>query len=161
MSYGAMSYRAMKDNWSEADRVVMDSILDQLIPANPDRAIPGAGELGVADYLAQVALDNASLSSALKEILKRMSTLTGNVTTDDVRRLESDCPAEFELLVTETYKGYYSRPDMRAKVGVGAHPVHPNGYAVDPEPAELLRKLTTPVRTRGACYRDSLPSRKA
>ena len=70
-----------------------------------------------------------------------------------VSQLEADHPAEFLSLLTVTYKGYYSRPDMRELVGVGSHPVHPDGYQVAAESPGLIDELTAPVRHRGACYR--------
>ena len=53
-----------------------------------------------------------------------MRAVVGKVTPDLVRKLEAQSPAAFQMLLTETYKGYYSRPDIRVKFGVGAHPVH-------------------------------------
>ena len=37
--------------WSDTERATLTAILDILIPANPGRGIPGAGELGVAYVL--------------------------------------------------------------------------------------------------------------
>ncbi len=138
--------------WSEAELGVLSAILDQLIPANPDRGVPGAGELGVAAFLAVRASEDAVLRGAVASLLAQ-SPASG-ITTEHVRQLETDQPEAFVTLVVETYKGYYSRPDMRAKVGVGAHPVHPLGYAVATEPPEMMAELTAPVRARGSIFRD-------
>ena len=136
------------------ERRLLDSILNQLVPGSRERNIPGAGEIGVADYLASVAARRPEFDAALRRLLSRMSGLAGCIDTGAVRQLERAMPKEFAELLTETYKGYYSRPDMRAKVGVGAHPVHPSGYEVAQESAEFMDSLIEPVRARGPFYRD-------
>ncbi|MFA3918471.1 hypothetical protein [Ruegeria hyattellae] len=132
----------------------LDAILDVLIPANPGRNIPAAGELGVATFVTEAAAHAPFFKSALVALLSRAGELSDDVTPDTVQQLESELPEAFKLLLVETYKGYYSRPDMRAKVGVGAHPVHPAGYEVARETPELLNELTAPVRARGPVFRD-------
>ena len=71
-----------------------------------------------------------------------------------VRQLQDSKPSEFESLLTETYKSYYSRPDIREKLGLSAHAVHPTGYDVTKESAELLDALTDPVRPSGPIFFD-------
>ena len=66
-------------------------------------------------------------------------------------------PDAFGRILVETYKGYYGRPDMRAKMGVGSDPAHPGGHEVVPEIAEMIESLVAPVRERGPVWRD--PSR--
>ncbi len=132
----------------------LDAILDVLIPANRDRGIPAAGELGVAAFVTEAAARNPALNSALVALLSRVGELADGVTPHTVRQLETELPEAFRLLLVETYKGYYSRPDMRAKLGVGSHPVHPAGYEVASESPELLNELTAPVRARGPVFRD-------
>jgi hypothetical protein len=141
-------------DWTPSDRITLDAILDQLIPANPDRGIPSAGAVGVAAYLSGVAARNDDFAMQVRALLTRTAPLAGDIPPTVVRQLETDMPEAFRALLTEAYKGYYSRPDIRAKVGVGAHPVHPKGYAVAPEPPELLESLTAPVRARGPNFRD-------
>lgn len=136
------------------ERRLLDSLLDQLVPGSRERNIPGAGEIGVADYLAHVAARRSGFDAALRRLLARASGLPDGIDSDAIRQLEQTMPMEFAELLTETYKGYYSRPDMRAKVGVGAHPVHPSGYEVAQESAEFMDSLIAPVRARGPFYRD-------
>lgn len=141
-------------SWSQEERGLLDAILSELIPANPERGIPSAGEAGVADSLAQSAAQSPEREAAFRAVVSRAAGLAGGVSADGVREIEAALPEAFGILLAETYKGYYSRPDMRAHVGVGAHPVHPDGYEVEAESEELLAELTAPVRGRGACYRD-------
>jgi len=144
----------MDSNWTQTERALLDAILDQLIPANQTCGIQAAGELGVAVYLEAAAAQSASTKEALSTLLRQAAT-KGNVTTALVRELENDYPDAFQLLVIETYKGYYSRSDTRAMLGIAAHPIHPLGYDVAPESPALLDQLTAPVRERGVCYRDT------
>jgi hypothetical protein len=145
----------MAQDWTQSDRITLDAILDQLIPSNPERGIPSAGAVGVATYLSSVAARDEDFAMQVRALLTRTASLAGDIPPTAVRQLETDLPEAFRALLTETYKGYYSRPDMRAKVGVGEHPVHPRGYAVSAEPPELLESLTAPVRARGPNFRDS------
>ncbi len=140
---------------SRRERLLLDEIVDHLIPGNREKSIPGAGEAGVAGYLVQVATERSDFDIALRGLLTRAEGLDSGINPANIRRLEREMPEEFIEVLTETYKGYYSLPELRAKVGVGAHPVHPKGYEVARESAELLDSLTEPVRARGPIYRDS------
>ena len=140
--------------WSPEEKDVLTAILDQLIPPNPDRGIPGAGALGVAKFLATTATRDHQFRTQVAALLRQVQIPAEDVTTERVRQLENDQPTGFAALLTETYKGYYSRPDMRATLGVGAHPVHPLGYDVPAETPEELDELTAPVRARGPVFLD-------
>lgn len=148
--------------WSDVETARLDAILDELIPANPKRDIPAAGAAGVAHFLSDKAQADAGFHATVSSLLRLaadMADMADKVTTDLVRQLEAQAPDDFQMLLTETYKGYYSRPDMRVKFGVGAHPVHPQGYDVERESAEILAELTAPVVARGPVFRD-LPGDK-
>ena len=140
--------------WSDLEIACLDAILDELIPANPQRDIPAAGAAGVARFLSEKAQADAAFHDAVSSLLRLMQDMADKVTTDLVRQLEVQAPQNFQMLLVETYKGYYSRPDMRAKFGVGVHPVHPQGYDVERDTAEMLADLTAPVLARGPVFRD-------
>ena len=142
---------------SDEDRELLDVLLDRLVPPNPGRGVPGAGELGVAEPLIARASGDGDLGSALRALLERASLLERDLPPEAVRRLEAELPDAFGRILVETYKGYYGRPDMRAKMGAGAEPAHPGGHDVAPETAETIDALVAPVRARGPVWRD--PSR--
>lgn len=144
-------------SFSDEDRELLDVLLDRLVPPNPGRGVPGAGELGVAERLIARASEDGDLGSGLRALLERASRLARGLPPEAVRRLEAEMPDEFGRLLVETYKGYYGRPDMRAKMGAGAEPAHPGGHEVAPESAETIEALVAPVRLRGPVWRD--PSR--
>ncbi len=144
----------MSDQWTEQNRHLLDSILDQLIPANPEKGIPSAGAFGVGDFIASRAAEDNAISTALNELLSNAASIDGNVSVEMVKLLEAKYAKSFSLLVRLTYMGYYSRPEIRSLVGVGSWPVHPKGYEVPIESADLLEQLTAPVTNRGRAYRE-------
>lgn len=144
----------MTDYWNSKDRALLDAILDELIPANPERGIPSAGAFGVADFLGNKIAVDPDLAKAVEALLDRARRLADGVSPDAVRQLEVDMPEAFEALLRLTYMGYYSRPEVRLLVGVAPWAVHPKGYEVPDEPPEIMSELTAPVRARGRIYRE-------
>lgn len=137
------------------------AILDELIPPSADGRIPSAGTLGVADFIAGATLYASDPVGTVSKITDAVMTRAPNFLALDqstkvslLKAVEQDHPDTFNTLVQLTYMGYYSRPDVRPLFGVGAHPVHPNGYAVAPESTEVMDALTAPVRARGQAFRD-------
>ncbi|OSP55776.1 hypothetical protein [Pseudoruegeria sp. SK021] len=137
-------------------RAVLDLSLDLLIPANPARDIPSAGALGVADFVLRTAQAAPADAAHMAQILQALQALDGPPTPDALRAVEQAMPEAFQTLLRLTYMGYYSRPDMREKVGVASWPVHPKGYDVPRESSALMDALTAPVRARGRIYRDAV-----
>ena len=148
--------------WTEGERALLTLILDELIPPSADGRVPGAGALGVAGGLSTVAPRESDPYPAISAVLGDVAGRSGDFAALDraarvavLRAAEAALGAEFACLVRLAYMGYYSRPETRPLFGVGAHPVHPTGYAVAPESDETLQQLTAPVRARGPLYRDA------
>lgn len=146
--------------WREKEKELLRLVLDELIPPGDDGRVPGAGTLGVADFLARAdghADDAVACVRRVLECVMRRSENFGALERDArvalLKQVEKEAGAAFATLVRLTYMGYYSRPDTRPLFGVGAHPVHPDGYPVPREDDALLQELTAPVRARGAFYR--------
>ncbi|MCP4315468.1 MAG: gluconate 2-dehydrogenase subunit 3 family protein [Hyphomicrobiales bacterium] len=153
-----------REHWSEDERVLLVAILDQLIPANEEKKIPSAGDPGTALYLAGIAAGDDQIGTLFARGLKRaaeLSNTTGGafVSLNNseqiavIRQLEEAEPAFFEALLRHTYMAYYSRPDIRALLGLLAKPTQPDGYDVPSETPEFMAELTAPVRRRGQVYR--------
>lgn len=144
---------------NETNRAVLDAILDELIPPSEDGKIPGAGALGVADFLPTAQAYASDPAGSVQTILDAVSddfiALPRDEKVATLKRVEAAQGQDFETLVRLTYMGYYSRSDTRPYVGVGAHPIHPNGYPVDRESDAMMDELTAPVRARGKAYRDA------
>ena len=129
-------------------------ILNHLIPANAELGIAAGGGAGTVRYLLTEAIDkDPQLRGSIDLILGATSGKT--ITVELLQSVESDHPQAFQTLLTETYKGYYSQSPVRGALGLSPQPVHPAGYAVTAEPADLLAELTAPVKDRGRCYRDT------
>ncbi len=150
----------MNNQLIQQHRGLLDAILDQLIPANTEKNIPSAGSIGVADFIAARAIDDEEASTAIKELLSSVASVGGDVTPAMIQELEQRQAENFTVLLNLTYMGYYSRPDIRACIGLGSWPVHPKGYEVPAEPAEVIEGLTAPVTKRGRFYRDPADDQK-
>ena len=144
---------------NKTNRPILEAILDELIPPSEDGKIPGAGAVGVADFLpaahAYVLDPVASVQTILNAVSDDFLVMTREEKIADLQCVEAAHSIAFETLVRLTYMGYYSRPDIRPHFGVGAHPVHPNGYPVESESTALMDNLTASVRKRGKVYRDA------
>lgn len=144
---------------NETNRPILDAILDELIPPRKDGTIPGAGALGVAEFLptANAFAPNpaGSVQTILSAVSGNFAALPRDEKITDLQRVEAAHGQAFETLVRLTYMGYYSRPDIRPHFGVGAHPIHPKGYPVARESDAMMDELTAPVRARGKVYRDA------
>ena len=140
--------------WSEKEKKILSEILDELIPANPDKKIPSAGQLGVVSFIFEVASKTPKLQDDIKLVLEFVISKADKVSPYLVREMERLHPRAFGSLLTETYKGYYSRSYIRKKLALSEKPVHPFGYEVKSESNEYLKELTENVRARGTVYRD-------
>ena len=150
--------------WNEAERRLLNGLLDVIVPASADGRVPAAGRLGVAAFLADKAADDPALAASICRILTHASRLAaaqgaafeeleaaGRMAI--VAALQRAEPDAFMALLRHTYMGYYSRPDVRPYFGLSDRPTQPEGYAVPDDDPEELADMVAPVRTRGRCYR--------
>lgn len=151
----------MIEHSDNIDQDLLSQILDLLIPANPARGIPGAGTIAVADFVIKAAALCPDGSAHLVAFLHTVKAAPRPLGESLLSGLEQTQAADFQWLLRQTYMGYYSRPDVRASVGVAPWPVHPKGYDVVAEPQEMLDALTGPVRARGPIYRNPKSDIKA
>jgi len=150
--------------FNEAERQLLNRILDQLVPASADGRIPSAGALGVTDFLATRVTDDQELAALFRQGLVAATTLAdsaGNAVSevDDqqwqmlVATLEREESEFFDALLRHTYMGYYTDPTVRPLFGLSAKPTQPEGYAVPADDPDELKSLLDPVVRRGECYR--------
>lgn len=146
--------------WTDDEAALLIAILDEIIPPSHDGRVPGAGQLGVAEFLPSATAYARDPVGAIRQVLAHVQEQGELVDASRDRRVamlqrtEADRPDAFATLIQLTYMGYYARPDTRPLFGVGAHPVHPGGYDVAPDGAAEIAELTAPVRNRGKAYRD-------
>ena len=146
--------------FSDAQRALVKSVADRIIP--PDQGFPGAGELGVADYIDGIAAGSEDIKRLFAHGLSRIeggaqgrsatgfAALPDEQKDDVLRELEAGEPGFFEELVRHTYNGYYTNPTIIARLGLEVRPPQPLGYDLEPGDLTLLEN----VKKRGRMYRE-------
>jgi hypothetical protein len=137
------------------ERELLASVLDRLVPARDDGRAPGAGALGLADFLETAAARDPELRRALDAALPALAAdgfarLAPDAQIARLTALSQQAPADFAALVQRTYQGYYQHPRVVEALGLPPRPPFPEGYAVAPTDFALL----DPVRAREKLYRD-------
>jgi hypothetical protein len=153
-----MSEAAQVPELCEDERRTLDGVLDEIIPPSADGRLPGAGELGLARYVAwEPALIRmvAQGLAALDAIARRgagqhfVALPRGErvLALDELAASEQAFPP---VLVLHAYAAYYQHPRVLEALGLEPRPPHPAGYATVAGDLSLLE----PVRRRGRTYRD-------
>ena len=148
---------------AEARRTLLASILEELIPPSSDGRLPGAGEVGVADFVESELEDRAEIApffefalSSIEELARGRGSagFAASSRRDRVevlREFEASQPDLFGAVVMLTYAGYYSQPRISELLGLRPHP-QPDGYDLE---AGDLEALLEKVRQRpGKRYRE-------
>ena len=148
----------MPETFTPGQRELLRLVLNRLVPAGG--GFPAAGDLGVGAYLEQVAGATAAVRRLFVEGLRQIAmagerpqpdgfaALTGDQQDFVLQRMEREQPGFFEILVRQTYSGYYSHATVLRLLAVDAPP-QPRGYHVNPfEPG-----LTEKVRRSAFTYR--------
>jgi hypothetical protein len=168
-----MGYKIPKNDdnkiiiWKEDELVLLKNLLDEIIPASPDGRLPGAGALGIVDFLKQQVKKISSLDKLFSQGLAKGTALlkmrSGNKKLEElpakerirlVKELEKSEPDFFAALIRNTYMGYYTNPTVPPYFGLSDKPPQPNGYEMLPDDPKELDKLIEPVRKRGKCFRE-------
>ncbi len=149
--------------FSAAQRCALARALDELIPARPDGALPGAGSLGLADAVETALRATPALHAAVAQSLdaadararaehgQPFDALAADAQIALVRALATSEHALPPAVLLQTYAAYYADPRVLAGLGLPPRPPHPEGYALAPSD---LEPLLAPVRAGGKRYRD-------
>ena len=150
---------ASRSFFSDAQIELMIEVLNRIIPANEER--PGAGEIAV-NYLDDVVGGSPRLkrifSHGLSQIeaggyrmyTQDLPSLTGEQIDVVLRQVEVDEGEFFDLLVRQTYNGYYTDSRIVELLGLEARPPQPLGHRVEQGNITLLEN----VKNRGIAYRE-------
>jgi hypothetical protein len=146
--------------FSDAQIELVTPILNRIIP--PSENMPGAGEIAVG-FLDKVV----SGSPRLKRIFSRglslievgsyrsyrlgFLSLSGEQKDAVLRQVEADDGEFFDLLVRQTYNGYYTDPRVVKLLGLEVRPPQPLGHRVDMGDIRLIEN----VQNRGTVYREA------
>lgn len=120
-----------KQIFSPAQRSLLADVLNRIIP--PNDKLPGAGNLGVTDFVEAAAAANPRLTRLFNEGLTQISiTAVGTAGQDSsqafgglsstakdelLREIETAHPLFFEQLILQTYNGYYTNPAVFELIG--------------------------------------------
>ena len=113
--------------FSPSQRQLLDAVLDRIIP--PQESRPGAGALGIGDFVEGVAVGEPGLIRMFVQALAAIEIAAaeqgpggfaalGDAAKDDaLRSVEQAHPDVFDQLVLQVYNGYYTNLTVFEKIG--------------------------------------------
>ena len=143
--------------FTQEQRDLLTAACNRIIPAQ-DR-FPGAGDLGGAQFVEQVAAKNIRLRRAFGEGLAHLEIaasqrgdagfagLSPETQVDTLRQVEQERPDFFRELVRQCYNFYYTNPEVFDLIGYSMP--DPQDY----QPLPFDESLLEPVRQRGQMWR--------
>lgn len=105
---------------SPSEGEILTAVLNRLVPA--EGALPQAGDLGVATFIDQVAVEVPGLKAELLEVIGAWPCGPGADAVEHdpdelLRVMQQRIPASFENVLRAAYIGYYSHPAVLAALG--------------------------------------------
>lgn len=127
----------------------MVHLLNTLVP--PRSTVPGAGDLGVAEFLDRTRRESGRLAEAVDTVLDALSQpdkeseLSEEGFEELLRATEQRYPEEFNTVLQAVYVGYYGHPQVLAALSEQS----PRGY----RHPSLATNALDGVRSRGPIFR--------
>ena len=127
--------------FSPAQRELLDAVLDRIIPPQDNR--PGAGSLGIGDFVESVAAGEPGLTRMFVQGLAAIEiaaaehgpngyTAMSNEQKDaTLRSVEASHAGFFEQLVLQVYNGYYTNLTVFESIGYSLSSVPDSGAKLD------------------------------
>ena len=135
---------------TDAQRQRLAALLDTILPASDDGALPSAREIDLEAYLDEQAPE---FRGELLWTLDRFDDGLPGVALDRrvelVREFSVGHPQAFRSLVIRVYDTYYQDDRVRTAIGARPGPPFPGGHSI---PAGDLSSLAA-VKARGKGYR--------
>ena len=113
--------------FSPAQRELLDAVLDRIIPPQENR--PGAGSLGIGDFVEGVAVGEPGLTRLFVQGLAAIeiaaaergaggfAALSSNAQDATLRAIEQSHADFFDQLVLQVYNGYYTNLTVFDTIG--------------------------------------------
>ena len=113
--------------FSPAQRELLDAVLDRIVPPQENR--PGAGSLGIGDFVEGVAVGDPGLTRLFVQGLAAIeiaaaergaggfAALSGEARDETLRAVEQANADFFDQLVLQVYNGYYSNLTVFETIG--------------------------------------------
>ena len=109
--------------------VLLTAVLNRIIPADGD--LPGAGDLGLSQFVASVAAGSPASARLFTLGLRQVDIaspkgssfidLSAQEQDTALKAVESSSPEFFQALVLQTYNGYYTHQQILEKIGYAPH----------------------------------------
>jgi hypothetical protein len=153
-----MSAETNDNRFSDEQRRVLASVLDEIIPPTDDGRLPGAGRLGVGAHI-ETALRSVpelgpmfvhGLAELDAQARSQHGTDFPSLARADKLALLNQQGFVFPLTL-HAFIGYYQDDRVVQALGLEPRPPHPKGYDMEPNDLSLL----DPVRRRPRLYRES------
>ena len=148
--------------FTRSQETLLKDVINRIVPAEGD--FPGAGDLGVVEYLDRVVAESPALTALVLPGLAQIEIAADghfwqrfwrgcpSMRRDRVlRQVEQEHPDFFSALVQQTYNGYYTNPDIYRLVGPESHDPKSNANLMKPFDPRLLDD----VRKLGRMYRET------
>jgi hypothetical protein len=144
---------------SDGERDLLREVLNRIIPSGA--GMPAAGEIGVEDAVeGSLRNDPAQRRLFLEGLIwiertawrghdREFAALQADLKDAVLQSAECEQSSFFDLLVSLTYRSYYSDARVKAALGIENRPPQPDGNRLPTFRAGLL----DPVRARGPVYR--------
>jgi hypothetical protein len=152
-----MSNETNHPAFSDDERRVLASVLDELIPPSTDGRLSGAGQLGIADYIDEALQKTPELKSMIAQGLADLDQLARRRNAPGFAALSREDKLQllnewgFVLPLTlHAYSAYYQHAQVVEALGLEARPPHPKGYHMEPNDLTLLEA----VQRRPKLYRE-------
>ena len=113
--------------FSPAQRQLLDAVLDRIIPPQENR--PGAGSLGIGDFVEGVAVGEPGLTRLFVQGLAAIeiaaaergaggfSALSDDAKDETLRAVEQANADFFDQLILQVYNGYYTNLTVFERIG--------------------------------------------
>jgi hypothetical protein len=132
---------------TSAQRALLGALLDTLVPASDDGAMPSAADVGFEAYLVAQAEDfTPTLASVLGHLDASFAELPMAARCERLRDFSAANPGLFQLLLTRVYDCYYQHERVRMQIGVVPGAPFPQGNQIPQGDLSLL----DPVIARAA-----------
>ena len=144
---------------SEGQLDLLRLMLNRIIPR--DGAMPGAGDLGLVEFVEGVVAKQTSLRRLFSEALTQVEILAGRRNADGfgaldgeaqdevLKDVESSNPVFFDELVRQTYNGYYTNIQVFERLDYAP----PTKEQVERQPELLDENLLEQQRKREPFWR--------
>ena len=143
--------------FTQEQRDLLTAAYNRIVPVQDK--FPGAGDLGGAQFVEEVAVKNVALRRSFGEGLARLeiaassrgnsgfAALSPDEQDNTLREVESESPVFFRELVRQCYNFYYTSPEVFELIGYSLP--DPQDY----QPLPFDESLLEPVRQRGQMWR--------